>query len=89
MIYVNGEEFQDLRSAIENLTDEVTKLSPQRDHIIYGNDEFCSKMKISKKTAQRWRDKGLIKYSVIGKSIFYRLTDIIDMLERNSNDVFS
>ena len=38
---------------------------------------------ISSKTAQKWRDDGKIKYYQIGKIIFYKLSDILELLEKH------
>lgn len=40
------------------------------------NLDFQKLMRISKRTAQKWRDEGLINYYQIGSKIYYRLEDI-------------
>lgn len=45
------------------------------------NPKFIQLMGISAKTAQTWRDKGIISYSQIGSKIYYRLSDIRKMLD--------
>nr|WP_237267430.1 helix-turn-helix domain-containing protein [Tenacibaculum todarodis] len=40
-------------------------------------------MNISKRTAQHWRDSGLIGYCQIGYKIYYRLSDILELLNKN------
>lgn len=39
--------------------------------------------KISGRTAQMWRDKGLIEYSQVKRKIYYKLSDIKTFLEKN------
>lgn len=46
------------------------------------NDEFMKLMEISKRTAQNWRDEGVIAFSQVGHKIYYRLSDIEDLLNR-------
>ncbi len=77
-------EFEEILQAI---SDEISSKSQSPNHKIYSNREFCDLMGISSKTAQRWRDQGIIRYSNIGRSIFYRLSDILDMLDRKATDV--
>jgi DNA-binding transcriptional regulator YiaG len=40
------------------------------------NQEFIQLMNISKRTAQYWRDQGIIPYSQIGAKIYYNLDDV-------------
>jgi hypothetical protein len=49
------------------------------------NSEFLRLMRISLKTVQSWRDAKLVNYSQIGNKIYYRISDIQELLERNSN----
>lgn len=47
------------------------------------NPKFMELMGISAKTAQTWRDKGIISYSQIGNKIYYRICDIKNLLDDN------
>lgn len=49
----------------------------------FTNDEFMNLMTISIRTAQLWRDQGLISYSQISGKIYYRLSDIQKLLSDN------
>lgn len=49
------------------------------------NDEFINIMKISKRTAQHWRDSNFIEFSQIGNKIYYKLADIQKLLNDNYN----
>ena len=42
-------------------------------------------MNISKRTAQTWRDEGLISYSQVGSKIYYRMSDVQKLLDSNYN----
>jgi hypothetical protein len=39
-------------------------------------------MNISKRTAQAWRDTGMIAFSQVGSKMYYRLSDILKMLDK-------
>ena len=45
------------------------------------NKEFCEYLRISKRTAQNYRDRGIIEFSQIESKIYYRLADIDALLE--------
>jgi predicted site-specific integrase-resolvase len=40
-------------------------------------------MGISGRTAQQWRDDGLIQFSQIGNKLYYRMSDINRFLDNN------
>jgi len=48
------------------------------------NEEFIALMKISKRTAQSWRDDGIISFSQVGGKIYYRMSDIETLLIKHS-----
>ena len=45
-------------------------------------------MNISKRTAQTWRDEGVVSFSQIGSKIYYRMSDVEKLLEKNYNKAF-
>lgn len=50
------------------------------------NNQFINLMKISKRTAQQWRDSKTIRFSQIGSKIYYQLSDIKLLLDENLNN---
>ena len=46
-------------------------------------------MNISKRTAQTWRDEGKISFSQIGSKIYYRMSDVQKLLDKNYKAAFS
>ena len=61
------------------------KLDPE--NIFFDNQEFLQIMNISKKTALVWRQNKIIKYSQIGCKYYYRLKDILELLNDNYNPI--
>ncbi len=55
---------------------------------IIDNDTFLKLLNISKRTGVTWRSTGIIGYSKIDGKIFYRLSDIDDMLKNHYNKAF-
>ena len=45
------------------------------------NGEAMKLLSVSRPTLQRWRSSGLLKHSKIGGSIWYRVSDIQQLLE--------
>ena len=52
------------------------------------NENFLSLLGISKRTAQSWRDEGVISFSQINGKIYYRLSDIDEMLKKHYKKAF-
>ena len=40
-------------------------------------------MKISKRTAQTWRDEVKISFSQVGNKIYYRLSDVEELMQKH------
>ena len=49
--------------------------------------ETCRQLKISKRTLQFYRDKGILPYSQIGGKIYFRASDIEEHLKRHYNNI--
>lgn len=39
-------------------------------------------MNISKRTAQSWRDEGIVSFSQVGSKIYYRMSDVQKLLDK-------
>ena len=85
--YTPTEEMLDkIHSRISELALNVkTKQYLEPQDVFFDNQEFLQLMNISKRTAQVWRDSGFIGYSQMGNKIYYRLSDIQELLNENYN----
>jgi hypothetical protein len=83
LLLIEIERIEQFRASIEKIKGKATlSKSSLSDHYI-DNNQFIIKMNISKRTAQLWRDKGLIKFIQIGAKIYYKLPDVEQMLQQN------
>jgi hypothetical protein len=80
-IIIPKDQFQQLLNRIEQIHNRVEQLNPTQTFI--DNSEFIQIMKISKRTAQTWRDEKRIAFSQVGAKIYYRLTDVDRLLLSN------
>ena len=53
------------------------------DDVFLDNQDFLMLMNVSKRTAQQWRTDGVIAFSQVGAKIYYRMSDVLDMLEQH------
>lgn len=79
---IQSEAFQELIGKIDRI--KVGVQEPPKEKWI-DNQEFIQLLKISKRTAQHYRDSGLISFSQIGNKLYYKLSDIEELLIGNYN----
>ena len=73
-----------LEAKIEQLTREF-RIRQIKDPgiILLDNADFIQLFKISAKTAQNWREEGLIEYAQVKGKIYYSLKDIQSFIQRH------
>jgi|GEM_PF-1431651 len=79
--YLN-DQFNRLLEKMDKHFAEFANKTEFQDDPVIDHYRFLELMKISSKTAQYWRNKGIIGYSMIGNKIYYRVSDIKDLLDR-------
>jgi hypothetical protein len=62
-----------------------TKQHLEPEDVFFDNQEFIQLMNLSKRTSQEWRNNGFIGYSQLGNKIYFRLSDILQLLHDNYN----
>ena len=87
-LYEPKRSFLQRIEAIERKLDQIIqtfqeKGEPTSQTMILDNADFIQLFKISAKTAQNWRDEGLVEYCQVKGKIFYRLEDVEKLLNRS------
>ena len=85
---ITSDELQELMSTIRQAHSDIEVVNATHRPSIaneryYTGEEFCSRLYISKRTLQNYRDEGVIPYTRIGDKILYRESDIQEVLARN------
>ena len=79
-----------LENKIEQLTRELKIKHIQDPEImLLDNADFIQFFKISAKTAQNWREEGIIDYAQVKGKIYYRLIDIKQFINRHRKNKIS
>lgn len=73
---------KDILNQLEEIKTQLKKVQ-YNNNVFLDNQEFLQVMNVSKRTAQIWRDSGVVAYSQVGAKIYYRFSDIEDLLNKN------
>ena len=77
------EEVQQILTRLDKISLELKQSQrTQPEEIWYDSQEFLQIMNISKRTAAYWRTENIIAYAQVGHKIYYRLSDILDLLAK-------
>ena len=98
VITIESQAFSRLLSNLENLTREIHSQNqsgkPTKEQTLpkgklatndqwLDNNEFCELLKVTKRTLQNYRDGFILPYSQIGRKVYYKVTDVQTLLEKN------
>ncbi len=87
-IILTKEQYNELVNRLDSISQQLnTKISPKKETFL-DNQEFLLLLKISKRTAQTWRDEGKISFSQVGNKIYYKLSDVEKLMQENYNKAF-
>lgn len=87
-IILTKEQYNELVNRLDNIAQQLNaKVSPKKETFL-DNQEFLLLLKISKRTAQTWRDEGKISFSQVGNKIYYKLSDVEKLMQENYNKAF-
>ena len=87
-IIFTKEQFTELITKLDVIQSQLSlKADPKKETFI-DNQELLQLMKISKRTAQTWRDEGKISFSQVGSKIYYKLSDVEKLLQEHYNKAF-
>lgn len=82
-VILSKEQFNSLATSIEEIKTKITAENKKPSENYLDNQEFLLLMKISKRTAQTWRDEGKISFSQVGNKIYYRLSDVEELMQKH------
>ena len=82
-------QFSEITKRLDDLQQQLSNQSttPLKKPFM-DNEEFLTLMGISKRTAQSWRDQGIISFSQVGNKIYYKTGDVDKLLAEHYNKAF-
>jgi aspartate/tyrosine/aromatic aminotransferase len=82
----NKNEFQQIMEKLEKIEAMLVKLSQKKDNRkeeeLMDNHDMCAMLGITKRTLQRYRQKGIVPYYMMGGKPYYKLTEVQERLKR-------
>ncbi|MDC8001530.1 helix-turn-helix domain-containing protein [Aequorivita todarodis] len=88
-IILSTQQYKDLVNRLDELNKQLEEKQKKPQDTFLDNQEFLQLMNISKRTAQTWRDEGVISFSQIGSKIYYRMSDVQKLLDNNYRKAFT
>jgi DNA-binding MarR family transcriptional regulator len=88
-IILSAQQYKELVNRLDVLNKKLEEKQKSPDDTFLDNQEFLQLMHISKRTAQSWRDEGKVSFSQIGSKIYYRMSDVQKLLDKNYKAAFS
>ena len=84
VVIIERKAFEALMADVSSLTEKVNRLcGREKDRRMakwMDNEEVCRLLRLSPRTLQTMRDKGLIACSQIGKKFYYRREDVASLV---------
>ena len=88
-VILTSEQYKELVVRLDKLNSTLESNQKLPQETFLDNQEFIQLMNISKRTAQTWRDEGIVSFSQIGSKIYYRMSDVQKLLDKNYKAAFS
>lgn len=88
-IILSKDQFDGLMLKINEISQQLNSRNNPKQDTFLDNEEFLKMMKISRRTAQTWRDEGKISFSQVGNKIYYKVSDVEKTLQNYYNKSFA
>lgn len=88
VITIESDAYKQLMNKIDELLERIEGFEKNQEDKLLTNEEIMELLGISKRTAQNYRDQGLISFSKHGKKIHYKMSDVQTFLENNKIKAF-
>lgn len=73
----------ELEQLVNLIRAEIQQAQRPPEEVIIDDVSLREMLKVSKRTTANWRERGIITFSKLGGKIFYRLSDILELIKQN------
>ena len=88
VVTIQSQAYQEIVGKLDAINTSLNAKEKEPKEKWLDNQELMQLLKISKRTAQHYRDSGLISFSQVGNTIYYRLSDVETLLNKHYNKAF-
>ena len=88
-IILSKDQFEELVAKMNEVLEKLNSKTAPKQEVFLDNEEFIKTMKISRRTAQTWRDEGKISFSQVGNKIYYKLSDVEKTMQDHYDKSFA
>ena len=88
VVTIQSQAYQEIVGKLDEINTRLNAKEKEPKEKWLDNQELMQLLKISKRTAQHYRDSGLISFSQVGNKIYYRLSDVETLLNKHYNKAF-
>ena len=88
-IILSKDQYEALVANMNEALEKLNSKTAPKQEVFLDNEEFIKTMKISRRTAQTWRDEGKISFSQVGNKIYYKLSDVEKTMQDHYNKSFA
>jgi 3-methyladenine DNA glycosylase Tag len=88
VVTFQSEVYNDINGKLEAIQQRLTAKEKEPKEKWLDNQELMLMLKISKRTAQHYRDSGKISFSQVGNKLYYKLSDVESLLNAHYNQSF-
>ena len=85
---LSKDQFEELVAKMNEVLEKLNSKTAPKQEVFLDNEELIAMLKISRRTAQTWRDEGKISFSQVGNKIYYKLSDVGKLLDEYYNKAF-
>ena len=88
-IILSKDQFEELVAKMNAVLEKLNSKTTPKQEVFLDNEELIAMLKISRRTAQTWRDEGKISFSQVGNKIYYKLSDVEKTMQDHYNKSFA
>ena len=88
VVTIQSQAYQEILGKLDAINTRLNSKEKEPKEKWLDNQEFMLLMKVSKRTAQHYRDTGIISFAQIGSKIYYKLSDVEELLKKHYNKAF-
>ena len=82
-IIILPQELQVINDRLAKIEKALAHQGPKDDDPYLDTEQVMRKLNVSRRTLQKWRDEGRIKYSAVSGKFYYRQSAIDEMLTKH------